>query len=82
MVDFDFMEEILEKREQIEYSQDKNEINQIKEENDDIMQTYMKGISEKLKDKNYKEALELIERFKYFGRINEAIDTWFERHHA
>jgi len=74
--DIEFMEQILEKRSQIESTADINEIAKLKEENDKIIRSMLRDISEKFEKKNYKDALSLIERLKYFDRIDQAIHSW------
>jgi len=78
--DIEFMEEILEKRSKIEETADKQEIEEMKAENDVIIKDYLQNIAEKLEKKNYKEALELVERSKYFTRIDEALHDWIDKH--
>lgn len=80
MQDIEFMEEILDKRSRIEEMTDPKEKDAIKEENDKIMENYQNKISEAFEKKNYKEALALLERYKYYHRINEAISDWEDKH--
>ena len=74
------MEEILEKREKIDESTNAEEISKFKEDNDVIIQAYIKDIAEAIEKKQYEEALGLVKKFQYFNRIDEAIETWNERH--
>jgi hypothetical protein len=73
------MEEILEKRSQIEASDDKAEITKIQSENKQIIDKILDNISAHFDKKEFKEALDLIERLKYYDRIEEAIQDWEER---
>lgn len=78
--DIEFMEEILDKRSQIEESTDFEEIKGLKSENDKIIQNYIQDIANKIDKGEYQSALELIERSQYFNRIDEAINNWEEKH--
>ena len=80
MDDFEFMEEILEKRMAIEESEDPKEITQYKTENDEIIANYKHDVAQKLDKKEYAEALKVIEKYQYFNRIDQAISAWEDRH--
>ncbi len=82
MNDMEFMEEILEKRSTIDESTDAQEIEEIKEKNDKIVDKYWKEISQHLAKKDYKKTNELMEKFQYYIRIDEAIQDWHERNDA
>ncbi len=79
MEDFEFMEEILEKRSIIEESNDKKEINAIKLENSQIIEASFQKIMEKLEKSEYQEALELLEKHQYYDKIDQAISAWEEK---
>jgi len=74
------MEEILEKRSQIEESSNREEIKELKKANDKIIQTFIQNIADKINKEEFKSALELIEKYQYFNRIDEAINDWEEKH--
>ncbi len=80
MHDMEFMEEILEKRMAIEESQDVQEIEQYKAENDEIIENYLREVSQKLESKEYADALKIIEKYQYFNRIDQAISHWEDVH--
>ena len=80
MHDMEFMEEILEKRMAIEESQDAQEILEYKAANDQIIENYKKEVAQKLENKEYADALKLIEKYQYFNRIDQAISHWEDVH--
>jgi len=80
MDDFEFMEEILEKRMAIEESEDPQEISEYKSANDQIIENFKQDVAQKLENKEYADALKLIEKYQYFNRIDQAISDWEDRH--
>jgi len=74
------MEEVLEKRSQIEESTNYEEIKTLKGENDKILHSYIQEIANNIDKEEYSEALKLIEKSQYFHRIDEAINHWEEKH--
>lgn len=60
-------------------SEDKSEITQIQSENKQIITKILDDISSHFEKKEFTEALSLVERLKYYDRIEEAIQEWEER---
>lgn len=60
-------------------SEDKAEISNIQKENKQIITKILDDINAHFNNKEYSQALLLVERLKYYDRIEEAIQEWEER---
>lgn len=72
-MDSDFLDEIFEKRDRVQETEDKEELEKLKVENDTNLKESYTELAKLLSKGEFDEAADLLEKLKYFHSIENAI---------